>query len=144
VRSLQCERLEDYFAITCGLKPHAGLLQARPNGLVIVDFSVVDNPNSGSTIPHRLVAACQIDNAEPAHAEGEVFSHPGTFVIRSTMRDSNIHRVDCSQQLLSSEMASYADNTAHKVFSLGRLESICDRNTITYTRGPRLSIADAL
>ena len=88
------------------------------NGLVIVNFSVIDNPNSGSTIPHRLVAACQIDNAEPAHAEGEVFSHPRTFVIWSTMRDGDIHRVDCSQQLISSETASYADNTAHKIFSL--------------------------
>src|SRR5215813_5969190 len=110
VRSLQCERLLDHFAITCGLKTHAGLLQGRPNGLVIVDFPVVDNPNSGSTIPHRLVAACQIDNAEPAHAEGEVFAHPRTFVIRSTMREGNVHRVNCSQQLISPETTSYADN----------------------------------
>src|SRR5262249_29387347 len=109
-------------------------LQARPNGLVIVDFSVVDNPNSGSTIPHRLVAACQIDNAKPAHAKGEVFAHPGTFVIRSTMREGNVHRVNCSQQLISPETTSYADNTAHKAFSFERMESIPDSNTISYTR----------
>src|SRR5262245_35462107 len=116
-RPLQCERFEDDFAVTRGLKTNARLLQGFANGLVIVDFAVVDNPNSAATVPHRLVAAGQVDNAEPAHSKGEVFSDPRTFVIRSTMRDGHIHRVDCSQQLLSSKTARYADNATHRVFS---------------------------
>src|SRR6185436_15647843 len=116
-RPLQCERFEDDFAITCGLKTNASLLQGSAQGLVIVDFAVVHNANSAATVPHRLVAACQVDNTEPAHSKGEVLSDPRTFVIRSTMRDGQIHRVDGSQQLISSKTASYADNATHRVFS---------------------------
>ena len=105
-RPLQGQALQDDLGIARGLKSQTGFFQTGANGFVVVDLSVVDDSESGSTVPHRLVTTGEIDDAESSHAEGEVVTDPGAFVIGSTMRDGIGHRLDRRCELLSAQTAA--------------------------------------
>jgi hypothetical protein len=45
-------------------------------------------------IKDGLMTACQIDNGEAAHAQGNSISHPRTLIIRSAMSNDLAHSID--------------------------------------------------
>jgi hypothetical protein len=61
---------------------------------VVVDFSVEDHPNRPVFVTHGLVAGTQIDDAEPAHADGATAFDMEPLVIGAAMADLVAHGLD--------------------------------------------------
>src|SRR6185437_10170809 len=62
--------------------------------LIIVDFAVKNDPDRAVFVGNRLVSAREIDDAQPAHANGALTIDVDTLVIRTAMADLRAHLPD--------------------------------------------------
>ena len=60
--------------------------------LVIVDFSVVHDPNAAVFIADGLLAGSDINDAQAAHGQTDVFFHEESVVIGPAMNHLLVHR----------------------------------------------------
>src|SRR5689334_5966445 len=57
----------------------------------IVDFTIKHNPRRAAVIRHGLMAACHIDNAQPACGQSHVPESIHSIVVRSPIRGNVDH-----------------------------------------------------
>src|SRR5690242_17801137 len=77
----------------CG-KAMASLQQALAQFGIIVDFAVEQYPNAAIFIRNRLMAAGNIDDAQPAVSEANVRSQMNTGVVRTAVLQRIIHALN--------------------------------------------------
>jgi hypothetical protein len=65
--------------------------QVKPELLVIVDFAVEYHPNGLIFVGDWLVAAAEIDDAEPAHANGAAILNVEALIVRPAVLDLIAH-----------------------------------------------------
>src|SRR6266487_241598 len=61
---------------------------------MVVDLSVLDDPYHRVLIGHRLTAALDVDDRQPAHAEGHAVEMDASFVVRSAVDHRTAHSLD--------------------------------------------------
>jgi hypothetical protein len=59
---------------------------------VVVDFSVVDDPNILFLVGERLLAGFYVDDAQTPHRQANILLYKITFIIGAAMHDAAIHR----------------------------------------------------
>ena len=59
---------------------------------MVVNLSVIDDPDAFVFIGDRLMPGADVDNAQPPHGESDILFHQETAVVRSAMHDLLIHR----------------------------------------------------
>ena len=64
--------VEDRFGVAASLVAMTGLFELWPDLSVIEDLAVVDDPEVAVFVGHRLMAAGEIDDAQPAVANPRV------------------------------------------------------------------------
>src|ERR1035438_1598715 len=72
----------------------AATFQIWSQFLKVVNLAVEDNPDRFVFVKYRLMAAGQIDNAQPPHAQAHASLHENAFVIRTAMYDGLAHLVN--------------------------------------------------
>ena len=83
--------------------------QARSQLRIVVKLAVLRRPDVSRFIRHRLPAAFDIDDAEPARAEREPFVADGKAIVGSAMMQRREHRVDGG----AITAPEYAGNSTH-------------------------------
>ena len=58
---------------------------------MVVDFTVVDDPQTLVLVANRLLSGPNVDNAEPPHSQPDVTFDKKALIVRSAMHDSRIH-----------------------------------------------------
>ena len=72
----------------------AARLEIAPQLVVVVDFSVEDDPDRPVFVGHRLIAAGAVDNGQPAVAEREPRRAVNSSAVRTAMNQSVRHGAD--------------------------------------------------
>jgi hypothetical protein len=67
--------------------------QIGPKRLIVVDFSIEDDPYSAVLIRNRLVARAQINDAEAAHADRNLPLDMEAFIVGTAMNNRVAHRL---------------------------------------------------
>jgi hypothetical protein len=60
--------------------------------LVIIDFTIEDDPNVSLFVAERLVTALDIDDAEASHRQSDVFLDKEPVVVRTAVYNLPVHR----------------------------------------------------
>src|SRR5687767_6539810 len=83
-------------------------------GGIVVDLSVEDSPNRPVFVVDRLVAAAQVNDREPPHAEAHARLNEEALVVRPAMAHRSAH---CAQTLFTylpvRSVGHQAADTAH-------------------------------
>jgi hypothetical protein len=58
---------------------------------VVINFTVVDDPEILVLIGHGLVAILKVNNAQTAHGQTNISVDENSFIVRSTMDDLQAH-----------------------------------------------------
>src|SRR5258708_10448324 len=81
---------------------------------VVVDFPVQHNPKPAILVGDRLVAARQINDAEPSESEANALTAIDTLVVRPTMNNGFVHLMDdFLRERLAALVLEDAANSAH-------------------------------
>src|SRR5260370_12575932 len=83
--------MNDGLGIAMRAIPMALRFQLAPQLLMVVDLSVVNNPDVVCLVGDGLMAGLDIDDAEPPHSQTKVLLHEKSFVIRTTIDDLMVH-----------------------------------------------------
>jgi len=67
-------------------------LEIRPQILVVIDFTIEDDPNAFVFIADRLVTGLDIDDAEAAHRQSNVLLDKKTVIVWPAVDDLLVHR----------------------------------------------------
>src|SRR5579859_1444527 len=86
--------MNDDFGIGMGIEAVAAFLQFGTQFGKIVDFAVENNPDGFVLVEDRLMAASQIDDAEPTHSQSDAVFYKDSFVVRTAMHDGLTHSVN--------------------------------------------------
>src|SRR5947208_17146080 len=83
---------DDFGVAESGERMTAGdqLLTKR---LIVVDLAIEHHPHGTVLIADRLLAALEIDDAEPAHAETDVAADKDAVIVRTAIDDRIAHVV---------------------------------------------------
>src|SRR6185312_846007 len=114
-RAAQSPTFDDDFGIAGGIEAGTFVLQFPAQFLVIVYFSVEDDPDAAVGAPHRLMAGGKIDDRQPAVPEPNTIGmpYPGknfeALVIGAAMGDGCRQ----SRQLRFAERPVKPGNAAH-------------------------------
>ena len=83
--------MEDNLNVAVGAKAMAARLKIGPDGLMVVDFPVADEMNIALFIGDRLMAAGDVDDAEPTHCQPGIAPGLDALVIGAAMRHRGAH-----------------------------------------------------
>ena len=86
--------MDERLRIAVRVKAMSRLFKILSQFQVVVDLPVEDNPDALVFVVDRLMAAGHIDNGKAPHPESNVASDIGTAVVRATVDDRVVHRVD--------------------------------------------------
>jgi len=76
----------------CGMGDPARLeLLPSPQGGMVVDFAVENNPDRAVFVAEGLVAGREIDNTKPSHADSNGSGRIDSLVVRSAMDHGGTH-----------------------------------------------------
>ena len=94
------------------------LLQARPQGLVVVDFAVGDEGDAAVFAPERLSSAGGIDDGQPAVAQRHVAHYTDGQAVRPAMAktlDRGVYQADdrCNTRGRARPLVR-GDNSTHR------------------------------
>src|SRR5690606_3493432 len=110
-------QMHDDFNIAAAAKPVSALLQHLPQLAEVVDLPVADSPDCAVFIAERLLAAADIDNRQPPHAEHHGLTVVESLIVGTSMQDRICHAADdCALLIANHSVHCYADDSAH--FSL--------------------------
>jgi hypothetical protein len=84
--------------------------------LLVVNLTVVDDPDRAILIGNGLFATLQVDDAQTAVAESNHAADIGTFIIRPAMRDGSEHPLDLF--VLNAFQVVLAANTTHAIYPI--------------------------
>src|SRR5215203_3821777 len=68
--------------------------EARAKLRVVIELAVLRRPDTSRFIRHRLAAAFDVDDAQPARTERESLAAHGKTIIRATMTQRRQHRIE--------------------------------------------------
>ena len=111
--------MDDHFGVGVGIEAMAGLFEFLAQLGEIVNFAVEHHPDGFVFIVDGLVAAGQVDDAEPAHAQADVVLHieclhrpdhggraSGTFS-RTTSKSAGLPESELNQTRDSTHVLSF-------------------------------------
>ena len=93
-RAPRLPAVKQHFGIAIGAEDRALGLQLGANLLKIIDFAIVGDGDALVGGKHRLRAAAEIDDRQPAMAEADAGRRPHPRSIRPAMREHVRHRAD--------------------------------------------------
>src|ERR1700678_259237 len=95
------------------------LFEGNPQFVVVVYLAIKNNPHRAVFVCDRLVPGTQIDDTQPAHGETHGSVRIISLVVRPTMSELPIHRLQNVQRHvpLGMEIADSTDS-AHNYLSL--------------------------
>ena len=100
----------------------SGADQVTPKFLIIIDFTVENDPNRSILIRDGLVTGTKVNNTEAAHPEGASTVEMITLVVRAAMPDLIAHSLDAGK--VSNFMTQqHSGNPTHKSCSLSQTSS---------------------
>ena len=106
--------MDDHFRVRLGLEYVPLAQQKRAQLLIVVDFSVKNNPDRAVFIGKRLVTALEIDDGEPTEAECDWTGYVVPLVIRAAVRDRVRHRLyERGRDSLLTTKDQFSANAAH-------------------------------
>ncbi len=71
LRPLVLVEMDEHFRVALGAEAVAGPLQPAAELAEVVDFAVEDDPHRAVLVGHRLLAAGEVDDRQPAMAQGD-------------------------------------------------------------------------
>src|SRR6266567_6102718 len=83
--------MDDCFGITPGAIAMATVLQILPQLLMVIDFTVKNDPDAFIFIAHRLVAGLDVNDAEAAHGQSDILLDKEAIVVRTAVDDPLVH-----------------------------------------------------
>src|SRR5580692_8927355 len=86
--------MRDHFGVGVGIEAMTASLQARSQFWKVVDLPIEHDPNRFIFVVDWLMSACQINDAQPTHAEANVGLHIHAFVVRAAMHNALAHPVN--------------------------------------------------
>ena len=114
VRTVLLVEMDDRFRIGIGGETVPAGLQIRSELPIIVDLAVEDDPDRPILVRNRLMAAGDVDDAEPAHPEAHGAVHVDAFVVGTPVNDGLTHRPDDSRlDLLVPVVIELSGDAAH-------------------------------
>ena len=121
--------VQNGLGVRAGAIAMAELLQLGAHRLVIVDLAVEADDDGAALIGHRLMAASQIDDRQPAMAEGEMRLEMEAVPVRPAMRHGIGHPANPpgirDPRIQRMKQAGYAAHEKHSpVAPAGRLASM--------------------
>jgi hypothetical protein len=105
--------MKDDLDVGPGSEPVAGSDQPRAKFRAVVDFSVADQHDIAGFVPDRLLAALEVDDAEPAESQRRAPGRKVALVVRPTMHEGGSH-APCEAV---SVVTNSACNAAHVMVS---------------------------
>src|SRR5687768_9947737 len=108
--------VNDGFGVAAGLEHVATTLEIAAQLAVVVDLPVEDNPDGPVFVGDRLMAAREVDDAQPAHAERHAVTEIHPLVVRTAVHDRGAHAADVRLRYRSSIPAHDSGNAAHRYF----------------------------
>src|SRR5436309_16103425 len=84
-------QMDDRFGIAFRAIAVASRLELQTEFAVIVDFTVIDDPQAVVLVANRLLSGPNIYDAEPPHSQPDVALDKKAIVIRPAVRDLRIH-----------------------------------------------------
>src|SRR5215216_3551759 len=85
---------------------------------VVVNLAVENHARAGLLVPHRLVPAREVDDAEPAHRKPKTILGPDTIIIGPAMHDRSIHLSQYLDTLLTRKRTRDTNNSTHQKLTL--------------------------
>ena len=114
VRTVLLVEMNDRFRIGIGGETVPASLQIRSELPIIVDLAVEYDPDRPVLVRQRLMAAGDVDDAEPAHPEAHGAVHIDAFVVGTPVNDGLTHRPDDSRlDLLVPVVIELSGDAAH-------------------------------
>ena len=108
--------VDDDFRVRPGAEAVALALQLIAELSVVVDLAVEHHGDRPVLVVDRLVAAGQIDDAQPRHAEADAVRDHRASVVGTPMRDRRAHLLERTLQLRASEVPSMQSrDPAHRL-----------------------------
>jgi hypothetical protein len=80
--------------VALGFITVATRLKIAPQLLVIVDFSIEDDPEVAVFVRNWLMPSLHVYDAQAAHSQADVFLDENALIVRTTMNDLLIHHVE--------------------------------------------------
>src|SRR5713226_5845297 len=90
-------KVDNNFGVCVGLEDMAGSFELRAKLLEVVNLSVQYYPDRFAFVGARLVAAGQVNNAQPTHPQCDSSAEIMAFIIWASMHDGAAH--SCQQRL---------------------------------------------
>jgi hypothetical protein len=87
--------MNNYFGIRVGIKAMPSSLQFGPQFRKVVNLAVEHQPHGPVFIEDGLMTACQVDNAEAAHAKPDPVFDEYTLIVRAAMNNGLAHPLNC-------------------------------------------------
>ena len=115
-------RVNDRLRVSRRIEPVSCLLELVPKFTEVVNLAVEHNPNRTVLVVDRLVPGRQVDDAQPAHAEGHALVHQQPFVVGPAVANHLAHPMREISGFLRGERGSCrwrldeSGNATHKVF----------------------------
>jgi len=91
VRPIFFVQVNDGFRVAVGAVLVTQRLQLLPQGGMVVDFAVENNPDRAVFVAEGLVAGREIDNTKPSHADSNGSGRIDSLVVRSAMDHGGTH-----------------------------------------------------
>src|SRR3989454_7370969 len=86
--------MDEDLGVGLGGEPVAGREELLAELAVVVDLSVLDDPHRRVLVGHRLVAALDVDDRQPPHAESYAVEMDASFIVRSAVDHRPAHSLD--------------------------------------------------
>ncbi len=115
--------VNDDLSITMGVKLMAAGFEFAAQLREVVYLAIEDDPNALVFVVNGLVAAREIDNAEPPHAQAHRPASVNSLVVRPAMDDRLAHAVDLLRLGLLVGAPHQSCYPAHGVTPVAMLES---------------------
>jgi len=84
-------QMHDSFSIAFGAIAMPLRFKVFAEFLMIVDFTVEDNPEALVFIRDWLMTSLNVDNAEPAHGQSDILFEKEAFIVGPAVRDAPVH-----------------------------------------------------
>jgi hypothetical protein len=83
--------MDNGFGIALGAVTMTAGFQPNSQLTMVVDFPVVNNPKTLVFIGDRLLPSLDVNDAEPAHCQADIFLNEKPFIVWPAMHDLVVH-----------------------------------------------------
>jgi hypothetical protein len=89
-------QMDDSFRIAPGAIAVAARFEILPQILMVINFTIEDDPNVSVFIAQGLMAGLNVDDAEPSHGQPNVLLDEEAVIVRTAVDDLLVH---CGEQV---------------------------------------------